>query len=313
KSGKKPVFEAGEFVSLDDNGAIRAGKSGMIQYVHGVLSITETFEHTGDVDFHTGNIHMDEGSLLVRGSVQSGFEVSARGNVIIGKTVREVSIKSGGDIELKQGVIESTLTARGAVYARFAQHSTITADGNVVVANNLHSCTVVSGNSVLVKTGKGIVRGGTICCAEAFEAKEVGSENEVDTVIELGRRTEEENALFAEKTSVMESIEEINRFLGCEDGVPDLSGKSEMEQQAILKVLDTLKALQQRRAEISALLAQRNRERLECGHYLVTVSNMVYPGTKIIIMGRTFMVKSPLSRCMFSYSLEKDRIIVESI
>ena len=313
KSGKAPVFEAGAFISVSDKGIIRAQKSGMVQYVHGVLSISELFEHAGDVDFHTGNIHMDQGSLLVKGMVHAGFEVSAFGNVIVGKTVREVSVRSGGDIELKQGVIESTLIARGSVYARFAQNVTITADGNVIVANNLHNCEVTAGDSVIVKTGKGIVRGGVIRCSEFFEAKEVGSDHEVDTVIEVGQRSDEENELYQERAAVMDAIVEINRFLGCEDGAPDMSDKNENEQQAILKVLATLKELQSRRTEISSILSAIKRERLERGKFRVIVSNMVYPGTRIEILGRIFLVKAPLARCMFSYSTEQDKVIVESI
>ncbi|MBN2531003.1 MAG: DUF342 domain-containing protein [Deltaproteobacteria bacterium] len=313
QAGKGPVFEVGEFVTVDDNGIIRAQKSGMVQYAHGVLSITELFEHSGDVDFHTGNIHMDEGSLLVKGTVRSGFEVSALGNVIVGKTVREVTIESGGDIELKQGAIESHLRAKGNVYTQFAQNTAIDADGNVVVANNLHNCMVTAGDSVIVKTGKGIVRGGTIRCAQMFEAKEVGSENEVDTLIELGQRTDEEKALHKERADIIDAISHKSRILGCDDCHPDLSGKTEAEQQEILKELEELRQLQKRRTEISSLLASKNKERIENVKFRVIVANTVFPGTRIIILGRSFLVKTPLSRCMFMYSPERDKVIVEAI
>ncbi len=307
------MFEAGDNVSISEAGEIRAGAGGMIQFTHNVLSITEVLEHSGDVDFHTGNIHMESGSIRIRGAILPGFEVSASGNVIVGKTVKEVAISSGGDIELKQGVIESSLTAKGAIYARFAQNAKIKADGDVVVANNLHNCDVLAGDNVRVTTGKGIIRGGHIVCSKWVEAKEIGSPKEVDTLIELGKRTEDENAIVAERASVNEAIQEINRFLGCEDGAPDITGKSENEVAAIEKVLVTLKDLQKKRAELSSLLATKTRERLVCCDFRVVVHKMVHPGTQISIMGRKFLVKQSLSRCTFVYDPEKDKIVVESI
>lgn len=313
RSGKDVLFEAGENVVVDKNGEIRAEKGGMIRYVHGVLSITEVFEHAGDVDFHTGNIHMDTGSITIRGTVHPGFEVNASGNVVIGKTIKEATVRSGGDIELKQGVIESTVEAEGAVYARFAQNATIKAGGDVIVANNLHNCHVMAGDNVVVTTGKGIVRGGTMRCAKKFEAKEIGSSSEVETIIELGRRTKDEDQIIADRAHVNDAIVEINRFLGCEDGIPDLSGKSEKERDGIAKVLETLKELHAQRTSLSSLLAAKTKERLQCCAFQVIAKNIVYPGTQVSILGRVFLVKQPLSKCVFLYDPEKDKVVVESL
>lgn len=311
--GKEPIFEAGDNVQITEKGEIRAQKAGMIQYVHSVLGVTEVFEHKGNVDFHTGNIHMDTGSISIRGTVLPGFEVDASGNVVITETIKEAKICSGGDIELNQGAIDSSLHARGAIFVRYAQNSTLVCAGKLVVSANLHNCQVNAGDGVTVVAGKGIVRGGHIHCGTIFEAKQVGSLSEVETLIEVGARSEQENDLVIERASVTEAIVEINRFLGCENSELDLSGKSDNERKAIEKVLETLKMLERKKTEISSLIFSKTKERLSSCHYQAIIHNIVHPGTHISIAGHDFWVKQPLRRCCFVYSPQRDKVVVESL
>lgn len=116
-----------------------------------------------------------------------------------------------------------------------------------------------------------------------------------------------------ERASVNDAIGEINRFLGCENGAPDISDKTEKEKQGILKVLETLKELQIQKTSISSLLATKTQERLRSVAFQVIIKNIVYPGVHVSILGRSFLVKQPLSKCVFLYDQEKDKVVVESL
>ncbi len=199
RDGRPVVLTPGENVTVSDDGLeFRAGIDGMIKFARNVLTVTQVVEIPGDVDFGTGNIHMDEGSTLIKGTVRSGFAVSSAHNVVVGESVEDAEIQAGGDVMVQQGILmtdKGFIKAEGSVYARFAQNARIEAGGDVVIDNNISNCDITAGGRVLATKGKGQIQGGIIRCNGGVEANKIGSKSNVKTLIEVGlvkRHHEEE-------------------------------------------------------------------------------------------------------------------------
>ncbi|MHC4591656.1 MAG: DUF342 domain-containing protein, partial [Planctomycetota bacterium] len=128
RRGKPARVSAGANVEACEDGLeFRAKKAGMVMFAHNVLSITETIEVPGDVDFSSGNVRMKTGSVVVKGTIRGGFAVTASGNIVVGEAIENAVVEAGGDINVNWGIVMRQgghLKAEGNVYAHFAANAT---------------------------------------------------------------------------------------------------------------------------------------------------------------------------------------------
>lgn len=89
EDGQDAVFVAGEGARLceeDYEGqvvqAIYATIDGAVAFHSGSVSVNAVYRISGDVDYETGNVEFD-GDVFIFGSVNTGFEVRAGGNVTV--------------------------------------------------------------------------------------------------------------------------------------------------------------------------------------------------------------------------------------
>ena len=94
-----------------------------------------------DVGLKTGNIDF-RGSVVVDGSVTSGFEVKATGGIaVFGSIESGVRLQAGGDITVEQGIVgrKTRVIADGVVRARFVQEARVEARGDIAIGSYAHS------------------------------------------------------------------------------------------------------------------------------------------------------------------------------
>lgn len=181
----------GSIVSPADPDLLIADISGQ-PVIHEDYIDVERIITVENVDITTGNLRFP-GTIIVNGSVKSGFEIQAFGNVIIKGEVEAATIKAVGNIELHSGLVGQTkayIEAGGDVKARFIEGSTISAGHDVIVHDLIMHSDVSAGDKVIVGTdehgSKGQIIGGTTRAASLIKAKLLGSAASSATMLEVG-------------------------------------------------------------------------------------------------------------------------------
>lgn len=173
----------------EDTGELLAVCDGMVMSSRGRLSITDLYWVKGDVDLASGNIRGKTGSVIVTGTVRSGFEVESTGNLIVRESIECANVKSQGDIEVKRGILmqkKCRVKAGGNISALFAQNARLEAGGDIRISRDITNCEVTAVGSINVSERKGRVQGGTLRCGIGIEAYEIGSRLETPTTVIIG-------------------------------------------------------------------------------------------------------------------------------
>lgn len=163
-------------------------------YVHddgSLLSIRDTLQVPGNLDWSMGHIDF-VGHVRVAGDVQKGFHIKARGNIDIGGGVLgENVLTSQQSISVKgfhHGFEKSSVTAKGDYSVGIANGVNADVGGNIFIGKEARDCTLRAGLGVFATNAA--VIGGSIWAVKGFEAKILGNEAGVRTVIELRNELE---------------------------------------------------------------------------------------------------------------------------
>ena len=172
---------------LEDNLTLVADIDGKLEYDEHNIYINSVYTVNGDLDSSIGNIDF-VGSVVVHGSIHSGFSIKAGGTVEVKGPVDDAVIIAGEDIILSygiQGTEKSKLVAKGNVIAKFIQNANVEAGGSVVTEAVLHS-TVTAGDSVRAEIGKGTIVGGNVSATNLIVARSIGSPMGTVTALQIG-------------------------------------------------------------------------------------------------------------------------------
>ncbi|MCX7934148.1 MAG: FapA family protein, partial [Planctomycetota bacterium] len=308
-AGRPASLVAGENVKCEENGTVfRAAAAGMTLHKGNTISVTEVYEIAGDVDYHTGNVIVDKGSVVIRGTVRAGFRVSAPGNVVVGETVEKAEIAAGGDIEVRRGVLEGRLVAGGAIRLHFGQNATLEAGRDVLVDNDLTNCRVISGGQVIAMRGRGRIQGGVIRCGQGCEVNEIGSELGVATEIIVGLEPTASKDLAAERETLLAIIRKIERALGTSDARTILLRTPPAKRPAVAALLKARLAARQRIGEIDNAILEESRNLREQLKARVKVKRTAHAGVTINIGGVIYKIAHTLNACQFYLDSSRQQI-----
>ncbi|MFW5837383.1 MAG: flagellar assembly protein A, partial [Desulfovibrionaceae bacterium] len=318
KRGQAIKVAAGENVEiLEDGKLFRSKDAGIVVHRGGTISVTECLEIRGDVDYSTGNLTVDRGSIKVSGSLLAGFSITAPEHVMIGEVVESARITAGKDVDVRGGIIMpdgGLVKAGGRVACQFANNANVEAGGDVVIAHNISNCHIQSRGRVLNSKGKGIIQGGLIVCGQGLDTNETGSELGVTTTIMVSVIGDESRELLAERKSMVEQVEKINSAVGAEDPKTCLLRTPENKRKAVAELLKVRIGAQQRIKEIDKTMAEREQQHLkQLGSVRIQVRRVAWPGTIIKIGGRTHKVKTETKACRFYWEKETQEIVVGNL
>ena len=77
--------------------------TGHASLVKGKVFVSSVFEVPADVDNSIGNVEY-AGNVHVAGNVKGGFEVRAKGDIIVEGVVEDALLEAGGQIIVKRGI-----------------------------------------------------------------------------------------------------------------------------------------------------------------------------------------------------------------
>lgn len=207
KKGKTPVIRPGEGVKTDPKERFYySACQGRPVFSHAVLSVSSVYEVGSDVDFSTGHIRF-AGHVIIHGNVQDDFEVeckSAEIHGIIGacRIVCEDYLEAPGGVS---GRDKAEIIVGGNAEIKYVNQASLTIQGNLRVSRDMVNSRVWC----LGKVHAGKIVGGTCVALQGVEAKVLGSDLGVNTLVQPGINYK----LLAAEEELVQMDEEIFNLL----------------------------------------------------------------------------------------------------
>jgi hypothetical protein len=255
----------------------------------------------GNIDYTTGNISF-AGNLRIGGTVRSGFEVSAEGNVWVGGSVEDARVLSLADIEIVGGASGSgngLIKCAGVLKTRHIQNLNVQAKDIVVVEDVVH-CEIWAEATLVVKS----VVGGTVCVGKSIEAESIGTEAEARTVVDLGGSS----VLLKRKYDLLKELATITGEMGSLKGAMFVLVRDEMDQNGALSAsaesrLDEIRARNYETLEKNASIQKEVAaidDKLKNSAIPSLKASTVYPNTVVRSGALEKSIKEKLSNVIIS-------------
>ncbi|SMC65531.1 DUF342 domain-containing protein [Sporomusa malonica] len=286
KPGRDIMVPMGKNVYAIEGLKVHAAQAGQLVAVNNKINVIPIIEIKGDVDLSTGNIEF-VGSVLIQGSVQTGFSVKAEGNVEIAGNI------SGGIVEGKnvtvrmgiQGMHRGYIKATENVVAKYIENATVHAGKDVIVSDVILHSKVNAAKRVIVEERRGLIVGGQISAGEEIRAKIIGTGSATNTDIEVGvnpQLREEYQEVRKEVRKLEFNLEQAQKALTILRAM-DQNCLPPEKREMLLKLtkaqfhlIGQIETMRNRIAEIELGL-----EEMRYGH--IKVSDIVYPGVKLVV------------------------------
>lgn len=165
---------------------VYATASGKLEFSPEKISVNETLEVPGNVDFSVGNINF-HGDVIIRKNVLDLFKVHSDSTIAVHGIVEAAEIQAGKDIVCTGGVAgkeKGVLIAGGEIQSKYITNANVRAEKNIIVHTEIVNCDLICKGSVVVESGK-LVGGRTIATG-GLKVKTLGSDAGVKTRIEVG-------------------------------------------------------------------------------------------------------------------------------
>lgn len=312
--GKPFEITPGAGVSpMADGITYQATTTGIVNLEDGVLMVTDLLVTKGDVDYSTGNIILEKGSVHVRGSIREGFTVAVPGHIIVQESIEGALVSAVGDIEVKGGLVmggKGSITTDNTLKAQFASNARIECGDELIITNEISNCFVHSKGPVTAHGSKGIIQGGAVMSDVGIEARELGSEIGVKTIVGISARQPINRELVRERDELRARLMKINEAIGqgSRDAILDstpASKRAQMEKVLLLRGRIKVKLREIRNKLANELEAYyKSLEMLS-----IRVHRRVYPGVEIKIGGKTVQVAKRINRIKFRFDAEERTVI----
>ncbi|MCR4922509.1 MAG: FapA family protein, partial [Lachnospiraceae bacterium] len=210
KPGMQLPVITGEGFRIDgDNKTYISNMTGLVEYTKGRLVVTNLMV-LDEINSSMGNVVFD-GSISVRGNVQTGSYVSCTGDLYVSGAVEGAVIDVDGEIIIKQGINASrkgSVKSKKSISARFIESANVRAEGSITVNYILNSI-VQSRSNIKVMGRKGSIIGGVTYATKEIEVHQVGNDAFVKTLLKVGLDDE----MVREQVRIEKQIKEIDKNL----------------------------------------------------------------------------------------------------
>ncbi len=264
--------------------------------------VSDSYEVPADVDASTGDISYD-GNVVVKGSVRTGYQIIASGDIEVEGVVEGAVLVAGGQIVLKrgvQGMNKGVLRAQSNVVAKFIENATVEAGGYVSTEAILHSKVSAKGD-IIAGGRKGFITGGEIRSGTMISVKTAGSTMGTNTLLEVGvdpQIIEEYHKLEKELPTLGQEIERLNQNLTLYLKKIKSGEKLSADKLLLVKTMSVNKEqLEKKKEEIEEQInkLQQNMDEHVTGS--INVSDTIYPGCKLIIAGVVYFIRKETVHC----------------
>ena len=247
---------------------------GQISFRDGKFHVNNTIVIQGNVDLSTGSINV-QGDVVIHGNVLAGFTVTASGNITIGGLVEGSQITAGGNVVVNRGMngnVVGSITAGKDIVCKYMENATAHAMGEIHM-DSIVNCDLAARGKVVVKTGRGVIIGGTVRSMGGIEAKTIGNIAGRLTSLSIGPTP----WFLEEKAQVEEQLEKLQQEMK----------RQPAGQGALLKMKE--KPLKKSLEEMEFQEAAAAQKQI--------VASTLYPMAQVSINGITKHIASSQSPC----------------
>jgi uncharacterized protein (DUF342 family) len=184
RKGKPTKFLASKNVVLDEaTMTIRATVDGIPSSAHGIFKVDPSLIIENNVDLTVGNINFT-GTVSINGDVLDGFKVQSGGDVFIKGVIGACEIISSGNVIVHGGIAGKgkCVIKCKELHAKFLHEALVEAEDKVIIQKEIIGSTIYCNDSLIA----GVIIGGRIIVRNSLEVSVIGSEQNIETKIEIG-------------------------------------------------------------------------------------------------------------------------------
>lgn len=309
KNGRDINIPIGKNVKVDTDGrTVIAEINGQVLLLNGKICVEPVMEVDG-VNVKTGNITF-LGTVVVKGSVEDGFDIKASGNIEVSGTVGKCHLESDSDIIVSSGVIgknEGEIICGGSLLAKFIQNTKVQVEENVIVTDSIMNSDISAQKKIILQGKRAQITGGHLFATEYVLAKNIGSNGGgTETVIEVGYDPKAKHRL--EELIEMQN-NNVKRLEEIELDIATLENMKKVRRTIPKEKEENLQRLTEQKNEIIAenttyndeigKIQARLRELKNIGK--VYASGTVYAGVKIWVRDEKDEVRADAKSLTFYY------------
>lgn len=303
KKGKCPNLQYGKNVKLlDNNKTLISEKDGFVTLLKGKVIVSDVYR-VENVDNNVGNIYFD-GSVLVERNLLNGFVIKANGNIQINGLIEGGYVENTGDLIVKRGIQgynRLVVKTRGNITTKFIENAKIQSKNDIIAEAIMHS-DVSCKDSINLVGKKGLIVGGICKAGREIKAKNVGSIMETLTVLQVGVDPELEEryeVLSQKKIQLKESLNKIKKTLIFLERLKKANKLDNKNKAIYKKLINTQESVISKINNIKDEFEEIENCMRAVSKGIIKVSDVVYPGVKIIIGSSSILVKKELKKCSF--------------
>ncbi|HYX31842.1 MAG TPA: FapA family protein [Oligoflexus sp.] len=302
------TLSAGPGVEKRADGRFYALLRGMPKIERHLVSCLNVYVHRGDVNLKTGDINFD-GTVEVKGNIDNGARVYAKGDLIVRGGIGRARIRCGGDLSVSKGIVtskEGMVHAGGDVQALFVENSRILVEGVLEVDQSiLNSDCKVAGEIVIKNVAKGLIGGGIVVSETGIRTQDLGFADGEKTLCRVGSDWRLEHRI----TILRGREAKLKRFVGERQYEFDDLAKKKATGDRIQKVEKRLTKGKKLLDKIEKL-AELTRSKIRWNDMaILVVRGVMDPNVEITIGGRVVGVPKSLREVMFTAVRYRDQYV----
>ena len=238
KNGRTASSPVGKNTHLTQNDTLLVSDcDGVIRFTRDTIDVNDMLKINGSVDQLTGNINFT-GAVTIEGDVSDGFTVKSGGDIIVKGVVENATIEAIGNVHISKGINgggTNSIYVGGNLKCKYIEHANLHVEGDINADYIIDSNITCMGNIVLGGSRELIV-GGDVRVLGELRAKDIGSESERNTRIEvigiknmdteaIDKLTKERDELNARVQLLAENAQKLSqsRMSGGDDVMEQLS------------------------------------------------------------------------------------------
>ncbi len=313
QNGKEvPILKGDGFMIMSDRVTYVAKYTGAISYDEGDIYVKKVMI-TPEVKITDKKITYD-GVVYVKGDVNSGSEIVATGDVIIGGHMESSSIESGGNVIIAGGAtcpVRGSITAKGNITAKFFDGVTI--KGKEIQSNYFINCEIDAKGKIKTYGKQGMIYGGNAYSLVGLESALIGNKTGVKTIITLGANTELLTEYGDLQKKISRESEDLKTLNSQKEKLMEVGGGNAQVMQWKIKVNaaiatkeQTIKYLMQKKSKLD--------EDMEKGsNAMVIVTDTIFIGTVLMIDGLAYRVdedRKTVDKITYRTDSKKEKILI---
>jgi len=310
---------AGTMLS-EDSRELLAERDGLVSYDGDSYQVVGAKLHKGDV-VPNGSEFFAEGTVAVLGTARSDAVIRAKGDVMIGESVEAASIYSDGSVVIggtMEGAKRGKVEAKGVVLVRSVHYSEIRAGQILFLVGAAVQSDLTAGQAIHLSGGNGRILGGTTRAEHEIWAEEIGSKNEVGTILIVGEELNRVNEhLAALKADLDVKDSQLRKARSLSLTLKELkANQGSLPPDKEMMLMTAVRTEWGMRGQAELIRRQvtdleiKIRGLIRVGHAVRCVGT-VWPGTEIRMGRFVYRVDEPLSNCEFV--LQDDHIQIQPL